>query len=231
MCCCLFLLLRRDWRALGWTAAVGAALVLVTLADVGWTPFAAFFDNLPKLLSGEAFPALRNAVANAIAINESVPGLVFKLGLFGVPDMGFAASKIVGWVYTLAVIGATAWMALYARDRAKDPLVWIAILLLATLRSPFLPFYAVFPPLWLATLIVAMAWRRTGVLWSTVAMAIVLSFTFGPNAVSPQVNAIATLMHTIAALVLAMMAARLAREQTPVAVAAPAPSVGAPVPA
>ena len=52
----LFLLLRRDWRALGWTAAVGAALVLVTLADVGWTPFAAFFDNLPKLLSGEAFP-------------------------------------------------------------------------------------------------------------------------------------------------------------------------------
>jgi alpha-1,2-mannosyltransferase len=223
----LFLLLRRDWRALGWTAAVGAALVLVTLADVGWTPFAAFFDNLPKLLSGEAFPGLRNAIANAIAINESVPGLVFKLGLFGVPDMSFAASKIVGWVYTLVVIGATAWMALYARDRAKDPLLWIAILLLATLRSPFLPFYAVFPPLWLATLIVAVAWRRTSVLWSTIAMAIVLSFTFGtPNAVPPQVNAIATLTHTIAALVLAVMAARLAREQGPVAVAAPAQLTG-----
>ena len=70
-------------------------------------------------------------------------------------------------------------MALYARDRAKDPLLWIAILLLATLRSPFLPFYAVFPPLWRATLIVTVAWRRTNVLWSTIAMAIVLSFTFG----------------------------------------------------
>ena len=123
-------------------------------------------------------------------------------------------------------------MALYARDRDKDPLLWIAILLLATLRSPFLPFYAVFPPLWLATLIVTVAWRRTNVLWSTIAMAIVLSFTFGtPNAVPPQVNAIATLAHTIAALVLAVMAARLAGEPAPVAMAAPAPSVGAPVPA
>jgi hypothetical protein len=223
----LFLLLRRDWRALGWTAAVGATLMLVTLADVGWTPFAAFFDNLPKLLSGEAFPGLKNA--NAIAINESVPGLVFKLGLFGVPDMSFAASRVVGWAYTLVVIGATAWMALYARDRTKDPLLWVAILLLATLRSPFLPFYAVFPPLWLATLLAAVAWRRPGVLWSTIALSIVLAFAFGQSAVSPQVNAIATLTHTIAALVLAVMAARLARQQA--AVAAPARSVGAPVPA
>ena len=79
----LYLLLRRDWRALGWTAAIGTALVLVTVVDVGWTPMAAFADHLPKILSGEAFPGLR--AAPAIAVNESVPGIVFKLGLFGVP--------------------------------------------------------------------------------------------------------------------------------------------------
>jgi alpha-1,2-mannosyltransferase len=204
----LFLLLRRDWRALGWTAAAGVLITLVTLADVGWTPFAAFLANLPKLLSGEAFPGLFRP--DPIAINESVPGLVFKLGLFGVPGMSFGAAKLVGWAYTLVLVGVTAWMALYTRDRGKDPLLWVAILLLATLRSPFLPFYAVFPPLWLATLIAAVAWRRAGVLRITIALAIVLSFTFGQGAVPPQVNAIATFMHTVAGLVLVALTCRLA---------------------
>src|SRR4029078_12190505 len=37
---------------------------------------------------------------------------------------------------------------------SDSPLVWMAILLLATLRSPFLPqTYASFPPLWLLTLL------------------------------------------------------------------------------
>ena len=101
----VFLLLRRDWRALGWTAAAGVAADSSLLADLGWTPFAAFFAHLPKLLSGEAFPGLRNA--HAIAINESVPGLVFKLGLFGVPDMSFAAVE-------------ARWLDLHPRRHRRD---------------------------------------------------------------------------------------------------------------
>ena len=203
----LFLLLRRDWRALGWTAAAGVALTLVTLADVGWTPFGTFLDHLPKLLSGEAFPGLFRP--EAIAINQSVPGLVFKLGLFGVPGMGFDAARLVGWAFTVVVIGATAWMALAVRDRSKDPLLWIAILLLATLRSPFLPGYAIFPPMWLATLILAVAWQRAGVRWLTIALAIVLAIAFGQGAVASQVNAIATFAQTVAALVLVAITCRL----------------------
>ena len=55
-----YLLLRRDWRAVGWTAAWSVVLVAITLADVGAVPFAAFLEHLPGLLSGEAFPAFRN---------------------------------------------------------------------------------------------------------------------------------------------------------------------------
>ena len=33
-----------------------------------------------------------------------MPGLVFKLKLWGVPHMGFDAMRIVGWVYTLVVV-------------------------------------------------------------------------------------------------------------------------------
>ena len=221
----LFLLLRRDWRAIGWTAAAGAALALMTFADLGWTPFAAFLEHLPKLLSGEAFPGLFRP--EAIAINESVPGLVFKLGLFGMPDMSFGVAKLVGWAYTLVVIGATAWMALYARDRARDPLLWIAILLLATMRSPFLPPYAVFPGLWLATLVAALAWRRPGELSLTIVCALILAVSLGQGAVDSRLNALVTFAHTVVAFVLVVMAARLVREPAPVAV--PEPPAAEPV--
>ena len=129
----LYLLLRRDWRAVGWTAAWSMVLAAVTLADVGAAPFATFLEHLPRLLSGEAFPAFRNA--NAIAVNESIPGLVFKIGLLGGPSLGFGASRIVGWAYTLVVIGVTAWLALRPARRGREPLVWIVILILATMRS------------------------------------------------------------------------------------------------
>ncbi|PYS94690.1 MAG: hypothetical protein DMF50_11960, partial [Acidobacteria bacterium] len=82
----------------------------------------------------------------------------FKLGLFGVPGMSFGAAKIVGWGYTLVAAAATLFAGRGALRDDRKPLVWMAILILATLRSPFLPqTYAVFPPLWLLTLLGAIA--------------------------------------------------------------------------
>jgi alpha-1,2-mannosyltransferase len=75
----LYLLLQREWRAVIWTAVFGVALVAVSLADVGWEPYRAFLNEMPGLMSGEAFSAFRNP--GAIGSNGSVPGLVFKLGL------------------------------------------------------------------------------------------------------------------------------------------------------
>jgi alpha-1,2-mannosyltransferase len=150
----VYLLARREWRALGWTAGFGLLFALITLLDVGWQQYVGFAEHLPGLLGGEAFPAFRNSAA--VAINYSVPGLVFKAKLFGVPGMGFLASKIVGWIWTLAILWITVSISRRPlQDRAK-PLVWLAISILATLRSPFLPqAYAAFPPLWLLTLLAA----------------------------------------------------------------------------
>ena len=150
----VYLLARRQWRALAWTSAWCAALVLVTLIDVGWSPFASFLDHLPGLVGGEAFPAFRQP--RAIAINYSLPGLAFKLGLFGVPGMGFAVAKIIGWIYTLILVLITVLAARSGPREGREPLLWLVIVLLATLRSPFLPqAYAAFPPLWLLTLLPA----------------------------------------------------------------------------
>jgi hypothetical protein len=148
----VYLLVRRQWRALAWTAGASLILALGALIDLGWHQYSAFARHLPGLLGGEAFPAFRNPAATAI--NYSIPGLVFKAGLFGVPGMGFLASKIVGWVWTLFILGVTAAVSRRTLRDAERPLLWMAILILATLRSPFLPqAYAAFPALWLLTLV------------------------------------------------------------------------------
>jgi len=142
----VYLLLRRQWRAVVSTAAIGVVLVLISLLDTGWKPYQAFLVRLPELVGGEAFPAFRNPMAQAI--NFSVPGLVFKLKLFGVPGMGFAAAKVVGWLYTLIAVAAIYAAAKRQLSERQKPLVWLAIIILATLRSPFLPqAYAGFPAL------------------------------------------------------------------------------------
>jgi len=201
-----YLLLRRDWRAAAWTAIAAIAIVAISIADVGVAPYIAFAKHLPKLLSGEAFPAFRNPAA--IAVNESIPGLAFKLKLFGVPHMGFAVSKVLGWIYTLVVIALTARLALRPLHAGREPLAWIAILILATMRSPFLPTYAVFPSLWLATLLAALTWRRSAVFVTCIVAWGVLAFTFGTGAVPPVVNAIWTFVHTVATFVLVAIALR-----------------------
>jgi hypothetical protein len=204
----VYLLLRRDRRAVVWTAVFAIAIVGVTIADFGVSPYVAFATHLPKLLSGEAFPAFRNPAA--VAINESIPGLVFKLKLFGVPYMGFAASKALGWIYTVVALALVARLALRPMAAGREPLAWITILILATMRSPFLPTYAPFPSLWLATLLAALTWGRSGVFTTAVVAWVVLAFTFGTAGAPPAVNAIWTFAHTIAAFVLVAIAVQVA---------------------
>jgi hypothetical protein len=205
----LYLLLRRDWRAIAWTAGFGGLIVLTSLAAFGWAPFAAFIDHAPKLMSGEAFPAFRNPLA--IANNGSVPGLVFKLRLFGVPNMGFEAMRVVGWLYTLVVIGGTAWLAVRARPQGREPLVWMAILVLATMRSPFLPTYSAFPTSWLAIFAAALAWRDARAAWPYIACWLLLAVGFGPGGIGTLAGAVWTTFQTAIAFVLLVVVMRQLR--------------------
>ena len=150
------------------SASVGLAAALlgfVALAfwTFGWTPYAAFLEHLPRLLSGEAFPAFRNPMPTAM--NLSIPGLVLKLKLFGIPGSSFALSKIVGWAYTLVAVAAIVFAGSRALRDEQKPLEWLAILVLATLRSPFLPpAYGTIPALWLLTLLAAIPAQTSRVL-------------------------------------------------------------------
>jgi hypothetical protein len=209
----IYLLLRRQWKPVAWAAAWAVVLTAVSLIDLGWQPYATFVDHLPRLLSGEAFPAFRNPVS--ISVNSSVPGIPFKLGLFGVPHMDFTASKIVGWVYSLVALAAVYTLARRPTRPGYEPLVWLVVIVFATMRSPFMASYSGFPSLWLATLVVAASGsdRRTRTL-GIVAWCI-LAVGFGPAGAPLQVNAIWTFVHTVTAFVLAGTTARLVRDSAP----------------
>jgi hypothetical protein len=216
----LYLLVRRDWRAVGWTSAWGAGLVLIGVLDLGIAAHAAFLDHLPGLLSGESFPPLRNP--RGISANMSVPGLTLKLGLFGVPHMSFGAMRVAGWIYTAILIAVVVRLARRPAASAVEPIVWIVILLLATLRSPVLPVYGIFPQVWLLVIVLAARWAEPGLRIGLLTLFVLLAGV-APNQTlwPPQVHAIfSTVVQTMGAIALAVAALRLA----PVGVSASAAS-------
>lgn len=172
-----YLLVRRQWRAVAWTAAWGVALCALSLATFGWDPYVAFLDHLPRLMSGEAFPAFRNP--GAMAINLSIPGLLFKAKHFGASGITFDQAGLLGLAYMVVVLAVTVWAAWRSPRAEERALTWMAIVILATLRSPFLPVaYGTLPPLWLLTLLVAASDPRGRALAAAFGAWLVLSFNW-----------------------------------------------------
>ncbi len=204
----VYLIVRRQWRAVAWTAAMGVLLVVLSLAVVGARQYVAFADHLPGLVGGEAFPAFRNP--SAMAINFSIPGLVFKLKLLGLGGLSFGASKIVGWLYTVVLLVVVVTVS--RRPSADDdkPALWLAILILATLRSPFLPqAYASFPALWLLTLLAARQPPTAKTLISTIAAWLALNVYWPIDwPLDPRVLALVTLVPQAVTVTVAALALR-----------------------
>ena len=150
----LYLIASRRYREVSWT--LGFALLFTGLAAqvFGLAPLESFVSfQLPRLASGEAFPMLKN-VPFAVAINHSIFGVPLKLGLAGAPGMSFAVAAGVTWFYTAALAAVAVLAARLRLDRAEQARLWLVLLGMAALRSPFLPqHYAVVPALWLCTLL------------------------------------------------------------------------------
>ena len=202
----IYLLVRRQWRALAWTIGVMAALVAISLLDTGWTPYNAFLDHLPRLLGGEAFPAFRNP--GALAKNYSVPGMALKLQLFGIAGASFGAMKIVGWIYTLVILPITIIVARRTLNREEEPLAWLTILILASLRSPFLPGYAVIPVLWLLTLLAATIAPTVRILCGTLLAWLLLNISLPQQGPDPRLMAVIILLPQAVIVILIVLALR-----------------------
>lgn len=202
----VYLLARRKWAALAWTIGLIIVLVGISLLDTGRAPYDAFLKHLPKLLGGESFPAFRNP--HAVAQNFSIPGMAFKLRLFGVPWASFAAMRIVGWIYTLIALAATVIVARRPLNRIEQPIAWLAILIVASLRSPFLPLYAVIPALWLLTLLVAVVAPTVRTLCFALLAWLILNITIPISGQDPRLSSIILLLPQTVMVILIVLALR-----------------------
>ena len=202
----VYFLVRRSWRAVAWTTTSIAVLVAVSLFDTGSAPYHAFLAHLPRLLSGESFPAFRAPIA--IAKNYSVPGMAFKLHLFGVAGASFAAMRVVGWIYTVVVLAATVLVARRTTTREREPLIWLTLLILASLRSPFLPGYAIIPVLWLLTLLAATVAPTAKTLWLVLLAWAVLNIPLSQAIEDPRLLSVILLLPQAAIVILIVLALR-----------------------
>ena len=156
----LDLVLRRRWKDVASTAAFAIVLCGAIYAVVGAAPFRAFIDfELPRLSSGEAF-ARPFSRAFAVAHNMSPFGAALKLEKLGLPGRGMATAKLFSLAYGVALVGLALWAArrgalstavAKGSSATTELSVWLALLSLGTLASPFAPAnYVLASLVWLA---------------------------------------------------------------------------------
>lgn len=133
----VLLLVQRRWRAVGATCLAALVLCGLSVALIGtkvWHDF--LFDHLPNVQSGQALRFLAGSTRE-IAFNIAPFGIPFKLEALGLVDWGWAEARTFGNVYTLLLFG----LAVIAGRQQGSPrhrlCVWIAIVFLASLRSPY----------------------------------------------------------------------------------------------
>jgi alpha-1,2-mannosyltransferase len=157
----LYLLFRRRWLPAAWTAGFTVLFTAVSFGVVGRPAYDAFFAyHLPRMANGDAFGMLK-VMPWAVAMNESVFGLPLKLRLAGAPFGDFAIAGAVAWIYSGLLVVICYLAARRDRDRLRTAAVWIALLGLTAMRSPFLPQeYGLLPAVWLTILVAADAATR-----------------------------------------------------------------------
>jgi alpha-1,2-mannosyltransferase len=148
----VYLLARRKWREAAWTAGFAIVLTIVALIVVGPTPFRAFVEyELPRLSSGEAFsrPFTR---AFAVSRNMAPFGIPLKLGWLGIPGMTLEVGRVVSMIYLIGVVGLAIWSGRrQPRSSTEAISIWLSLLSLGTLASPFAPAnYVLVSLVWLA---------------------------------------------------------------------------------
>jgi alpha-1,2-mannosyltransferase len=158
------LAVRRSWRAVAYTLGAVAAYFVLALIVLGPGTIEAFFTgHLPRLANGDAFP---NALENHD--NHSIFGLVIKLRDLGYAGMNAATASSAAAIWGFVAIGLVVISPRAPHDRAGHAIVWLGVLGLATLRSPFAPTYTVVTTLWLLAVWAGDTPRRA---WKTAAIA------------------------------------------------------------
>ena len=150
----LLLLVQRNLRAAAWTIGFGIVLCLAVVPVFGVAPWEAFFGyHLPRIQSGEALSFLDRSLGE-IANNFSAFGIPFKFQQLGF-DVGWDEARTFGNVYSvfLIIVAIAAGLRLGRGNRGHALCVWLALLTLGALRSPFAPPHVLVGWMWVLVLL------------------------------------------------------------------------------
>lgn len=185
----VYLLLQRRWKDVLYCAGAMLAFGLAALLLFGPAPYQDFLAfQLPRLSSGEAFDFMARS-PREIVFNLSIFGLPHKLyGLKLLASPPELLPPLLNGAFTLLIglaVLATGWRrAAGAGDSDPERLaraqLWLALLTLVQLRSPFLPWiYGVISTLWLLLLLAprASGWQLGALALAGVALSINLPVT------------------------------------------------------
>lgn len=156
----LMLLTQRRLREALFVLGFGLLFCVLLLIIAGSAPFRDFlFFQLPRLLSGEAFAFFKETVEGRAA-NGSIFGLPYRLELLGLVRHPDRIAPVLNRIYTAGLVVLTVFLAWKGpqlaaptephddRARVARALVWVAVLNLAALQSPFAPPYVRLGTLW-----------------------------------------------------------------------------------
>ncbi len=150
----LVLLAQRRYRAVAWTAGFGVFFVALSVLSIGVNPLKYFLTyTLPRLSSGATFSFMDDDTFS-ILTNMAPFGLPFKLQLLGV-SIGdpWRLGRLIGRVYSGILVLLTLVAVRRVGDRRSKAIVWMSLLVLGALQSPFAPGYVQVGLLWATTLL------------------------------------------------------------------------------
>ncbi|MDQ3419244.1 MAG: DUF2029 domain-containing protein [Acidobacteriota bacterium] len=193
----------RRYRAALIAAVWMAIFTLLSLAMFGTRPWVDFVTyQLPAISSGSGFAW--SELPFLIPTNYGVSGAVLKAGALGLPGVTYARAMQTASIYGIVVT----LLALYAawrlwRTKAEDasqaggPMLWLALLNLASFRSPYVAdAQATMGTLWLLSLVIASCHLRGARLVLAVAAWIGWALTF--EGIAPHERSVPLLIFTLA---------------------------------
>lgn len=135
----VYLLAQRRWKEIGWTAVFVGVYTALSLWVIGYDQFYYFVTyQLPRLQDGTAFSfadAWPDYINLIIAGNQSPYGIILKLGALGLPGMSIVVARGFHLLYTVAVGVVAVLAARRIPGRISQPLIWLALLNLASIVS------------------------------------------------------------------------------------------------
>jgi hypothetical protein len=186
----VLLLVQRRWRAVGFTclaAAILCGLSVVVFGTKVWSDF--LFYHLPHVQSGEALLFLAGSTRE-IAYNLAPFGIPFKLDALGLEGWGWEQARSIGNVYTVSLFVLAVLAARNPGSPQQRATTWMAIAMLASLRSPYAaPFVLSTMSLVFLMLVAEVRSRRS--LVGFVAIVLVL---LSPSPSDPELNVASSLV-------------------------------------